>query len=102
MTSEAAQSRAPAGADGGFTHRQILTILSGLMLGMFLAALDMTVVSVAIRTIADELAGSLPDATVTVIEGAGHAAHLEHPDRILALLRPWLTARLTSSWPSMP
>jgi EmrB/QacA subfamily drug resistance transporter len=56
MTSEAA-SRAPAGADGGFTHRQILTILSGLMLGMFLAALDMTVVSVAIRTIADELQG---------------------------------------------
>jgi EmrB/QacA subfamily drug resistance transporter len=58
MTSEAANvSRAPAGADGGFTHRQILTILSGLMLGMFLAALDMTVVSVAIRTIADELQG---------------------------------------------
>jgi len=58
MTSEAANdSRAPAGADGGFTHRQILTILSGLMLGMFLAALDMTVVSVAIRTIADELNG---------------------------------------------
>jgi EmrB/QacA subfamily drug resistance transporter len=58
MTSEAASdSRAPAGADGGFTHRQILTILSGLMLGMFLAALDMTVVSVAIRTIADELHG---------------------------------------------
>ncbi|HYJ70497.1 MAG TPA: MDR family MFS transporter [Nocardioidaceae bacterium] len=56
MTSEAA-SRAPAGADGSFTHRQILTILSGLMLGMFLAALDMTVVSVAIRTIADELQG---------------------------------------------
>jgi EmrB/QacA subfamily drug resistance transporter len=55
MTSEAA-SRAPA-ADGSFTHRQILTILSGLMLGMFLAALDMTVVSVAIRTIADELQG---------------------------------------------
>ncbi|HEU0287086.1 MAG TPA: MDR family MFS transporter [Nocardioidaceae bacterium] len=58
MTSEAASdSRAPAGADGGFTHRQMLTILSGLMLGMFLAALDMTVVSVAIRTIADELNG---------------------------------------------
>jgi hypothetical protein len=54
VTSEAA-SRAPA-ADGSFTHRQILTILSGLMLGMFLAA-DMTVVSVAIRTIADELHG---------------------------------------------
>ncbi|SNR82958.1 drug resistance transporter, EmrB/QacA subfamily [Geodermatophilus saharensis] len=44
-------------ASGAFTHRQILTILSGLMLGMFLAALDQTVVSTAIRTIADDLQG---------------------------------------------
>lgn len=44
-------------ASGTFTHRQILTILSGLMLGMFLAALDQTVVSTAIRTIADDLSG---------------------------------------------
>ncbi|UOY00882.1 MDR family MFS transporter [Blastococcus sp. PRF04-17] len=44
-------------ASGVFTHRQILTILSGLMLGMFLAALDQTVVSTAIRTIADDLQG---------------------------------------------
>src|SRR3954454_25286700 len=29
---------------GGFSHREIVTILSGLMLGMFLAALDQTVV----------------------------------------------------------
>ncbi|MCV2490336.1 MFS transporter [Geodermatophilus sp. YIM 151500] len=48
---------APAGADGAFTHRQILTVLGGLMLGMFLAALDQTVVSTAIRTIADDLRG---------------------------------------------
>ncbi|WP_330251016.1 MFS transporter [Nocardia sp. NBC_00565] len=41
----------------GFTHRQILTILSGLMLGMLLAALDQTIVSTAIRTIADDLDG---------------------------------------------
>ena len=40
-----------------FTHRQILTILSGLLLGMFLAALDQTIVSTAIRTIADQLHG---------------------------------------------
>ena len=33
------------------------TILGGLMLGMFLAALDQTVVSTAIRTIADDLNG---------------------------------------------
>ncbi len=45
----------PAGAspagDGGFTHRQILVIMSGLMLGMFLAALDQTIVATALPTI---------------------------------------------------
>ena len=59
MTNQAAtttSSLAPD-AEGGFTHRQILTILSGLMLGMALAALDQTVVSTAIRTIADDLQG---------------------------------------------
>jgi EmrB/QacA subfamily drug resistance transporter len=44
-------------ADGTFTHRQIVTILVGLMVAMFLAALDQTVVSTAIRTIADDLQG---------------------------------------------
>ncbi|MCZ2806179.1 MDR family MFS transporter [Modestobacter sp. VKM Ac-2983] len=44
-------------ASGAFTHRQIMTILGGLLLGMFLAALDQTVVSTAIRTIADDLNG---------------------------------------------
>lgn len=44
-------------APGGLTHRQILTIMSGLMLGMFLAALDQTIVATAIRTIADDLHG---------------------------------------------
>jgi len=39
------------------THRQILVILSGLMMGMFLAALDQTIVGTAIRTIADDLHG---------------------------------------------
>jgi EmrB/QacA subfamily drug resistance transporter len=38
-------------ADTGFTHRQILVIMSGLMLGMFLAALDQTIVSTALPTI---------------------------------------------------
>jgi len=41
----------------GFTHRQVLTILTGLLLGMFLAALDQTVVATSIRTIADDLQG---------------------------------------------
>jgi EmrB/QacA subfamily drug resistance transporter len=52
-----AAAAAPGGADGAFTHRQIVTILAGLMVAMFLAALDQTVVSTAIRTIADDLQG---------------------------------------------
>ncbi|MFC7532631.1 MDR family MFS transporter [Actinoplanes sp. GCM10030250] len=40
-----------------FTHRQILTILGGLMMGMFLAALDQTIMATATRTIADDLQG---------------------------------------------
>ena len=55
--SAARAAAAAPDASGAFTHRQILTILSGLMLGMFLAALDQTVVSTAIRTIADDLQG---------------------------------------------
>jgi EmrB/QacA subfamily drug resistance transporter len=43
--------------EGDFTHRQIMTILAGLMMGMFLAALDQTIVATAIRTIADDLHG---------------------------------------------
>ncbi|MFF0631237.1 MDR family MFS transporter [Nocardia sp. NPDC004151] len=46
-----------ATGEGGFTHRQILVILSGLLLGILLAALDQTIVSTAIRTIADDLNG---------------------------------------------
>jgi EmrB/QacA subfamily drug resistance transporter len=55
--SEARAAAAAPDADGGFTHRQILTIIIGLMVAMFLAALDQTVVSTAIRTIADDLQG---------------------------------------------
>ncbi|MFC9433954.1 MFS transporter [Nocardia sp. NPDC057030] len=39
------------------SHRQIMTILSGLLLGMFLAALDQNIVSVAIVRIANSLHG---------------------------------------------
>jgi EmrB/QacA subfamily drug resistance transporter len=46
--------RAPA-TQGPLTHKQILTILAGLMMGMFLAALDQTIVSSAMRVIADDL-----------------------------------------------
>lgn len=46
-----------AGAPPRLSHRQILTILSGLLLGMFLAALDQNIVSVAIVKIANSLHG---------------------------------------------
>ncbi|MEU7866831.1 DHA2 family efflux MFS transporter permease subunit [Dactylosporangium sp. NPDC049140] len=48
---------AAAGEDTELTHRQIVTILVGLMMAMFLAALDQTIVSTAMRTIADDLGG---------------------------------------------
>ncbi|AHI01984.1 MFS transporter [Kutzneria albida] len=54
---EAAPTTKAEHVPGTLSHRQILTILSGLMLGMFLAALDQTIVSTAIRTIADQLHG---------------------------------------------
>jgi EmrB/QacA subfamily drug resistance transporter len=39
------------------THRQIMVIFSGLMLGMVLAALDQTIVATALPTITGELGG---------------------------------------------
>ncbi|MFI9810552.1 MDR family MFS transporter [Saccharothrix variisporea] len=47
------------------SHRQILTILSGLLLGLFLAALDQMIVSTAMKTIADELNGQTLQAWAT-------------------------------------
>ena len=58
-------TRATAPETGEYTHAQVLTILSGLMLGMFLGALDQTIVSTAIRTIADDLHGLSVQAWVT-------------------------------------
>ena len=40
-----------------YTHREILTIFVGLMIGMLLAALDQTIVSTALPTIVGELGG---------------------------------------------
>ena len=51
--------------EGSLTHRQIITILIGLMMGMFLAALDQTIVATSIRTIADDLHGLSAQAWVT-------------------------------------
>jgi len=39
------------------THKQIMLVLVGLMSGMFLSALDQSVVGAAMRTIADDLQG---------------------------------------------
>ena len=47
------------------THREILLVLVGLMSGMFLSALDQTVVGTAMRTIADDLNGLAQQAWVT-------------------------------------
>jgi EmrB/QacA subfamily drug resistance transporter len=55
--SAAGRSSGTSSADGSLTHRQILLVFSGLMLGMFLAALDQMIVATAIRTIADDLHG---------------------------------------------
>ncbi|HVW42752.1 MAG TPA: MFS transporter [Amycolatopsis sp.] len=62
MTSPTREQPAPPGeADPEdmprLTHRQIITVLSGLLLGMFLAALDQTIVSTSIVRIANDLNG---------------------------------------------
>lgn len=49
----------------GLSHKQIKTILIGLMAGMFLAALDQTIVATSIRTIGDDLGGLELQAWVT-------------------------------------
>ena len=49
MTTTAERSPSPSASDGPLTHKQILVVLSGLLLGMFLAALDQTIVSTARR-----------------------------------------------------
>ncbi len=55
----------PPAESGELSHRQIMTILYGLMIGMFLAALDQMIVATAIRTIGDDLHGLAAQAWVT-------------------------------------
>jgi 2-succinyl-6-hydroxy-2,4-cyclohexadiene-1-carboxylate synthase len=41
---------------------------------------------------AERLVASIgQNATIAIVEGAGHAAHLERSDAFLSVLRPWLT-----------
>jgi EmrB/QacA subfamily drug resistance transporter len=57
-TTTTSQSPPPAPSSTPiFNHRQIGVILTGLMSGMFMAALDQTVVSTSIRVISDDLHG---------------------------------------------
>jgi EmrB/QacA subfamily drug resistance transporter len=63
--STSAAATVPPSDTGEYTHRQILTIIAGLMMGMFLGALDQTIVSTSIRTISDDLHGLSIQAWVT-------------------------------------
>jgi EmrB/QacA subfamily drug resistance transporter len=57
VTSASAGAAATAVPGEGLSHRQILIVFSGLMLGMFLAALDQTIVGTALPTIVNSLHG---------------------------------------------
>ena len=56
MALTSASTAAPA-EPGVLTHRQIMTVLAGLLLCVFLSAVDATIVSTALPTIAGELGG---------------------------------------------
>ena len=43
--------------DGPLSHKEILIVLSGLMTGMLLAALDQTIVSTALKNIVEDFNG---------------------------------------------
>jgi len=66
-SAQSRSNRAKAVADPGtiMTHRQILFVIFGLMAGMFLSALDQTIVGTSMRTIGDDLDGLSLQAWVT-------------------------------------
>ena len=59
MTTPASTGSAATTSPGGdyLSHRQILIVMGGLMAGMFLAALDQSIVAVALPKITSELGG---------------------------------------------
>jgi EmrB/QacA subfamily drug resistance transporter len=59
------QTTAPAAPPRVFTHRQILVVMSGLLMGMLLAALDQTIVATALPAIVSDLGGLQHIAWVT-------------------------------------
>src|SRR2546421_586335 len=60
-----AVSKAQPETEGALPHKQIMLVIYGLMLGMLLAALDMTIMATATKTIADQLHGQTIQAWVT-------------------------------------
>lgn len=64
-SSAAENKQAIADSGGILSHRQILFIIFGLMAGMFLSALDQTIVGTSMRTVADDLDGLSLQAWVT-------------------------------------
>ncbi len=64
-TSRTAPEAKRPGGSAALSHREIMTVLAGLMLGMLLAALDMTIMASATKTIADQLHGQTIQAWVT-------------------------------------
>lgn len=65
MSSSSPASTERSGSSPVLSHRQILFIIFGLMAGMFLSALDQTIVGTSMRTIADDLDGMALQAWVT-------------------------------------
>jgi EmrB/QacA subfamily drug resistance transporter len=66
QTATAPKSGSPTTSSNAvMNHRQILLVIYGLMAGMFLGALDQTIVGTAIRTIGDDLHGLNQQAWVT-------------------------------------
>ncbi|MSY19742.1 MAG: MFS transporter, partial [Actinobacteria bacterium] len=47
----------PGQSSGPLTHKEIMIVLSGLMTGMLLAALDQTIVSTALKNIVEDFNG---------------------------------------------
>jgi 2-succinyl-6-hydroxy-2,4-cyclohexadiene-1-carboxylate synthase len=37
-----------------------------------------------------DMAATMPDATLEIVDGAGHTPHLERPDRVVEIVRRWL------------
>ncbi|WP_436772178.1 MDR family MFS transporter [Yinghuangia sp. YIM S09857] len=57
IASDTASGRSEPGADGEFTHRQIMKVMSVLLVSLFVACISGTVISTALPTIVGDLGG---------------------------------------------